>query len=111
MYKVLSLVDMVSKMISSVCVVAVGRVVNVLSVSVRVGIGVLDFEVCIVGEEKTIPCSLFLIMSILLITEGLIVCFESSALCDIEILLGDHGGEGTEVSALVPGIHSLASVC
>ncbi len=48
---------MVSVGLSNGCVVAIGGVVDVLSVSMRVWVGVVHIPVGIVGEQKTVPGS------------------------------------------------------
>ena len=90
-------------------VVVIGRVIHVVSVSERVWVAV-DCVVGVIGEEQTVPSAVLLVVSVGLVAVGLIVGLEHGPLGDIELLLGDHGGEGLKVGSGVPGIPQLVFV-
>lgn len=98
-----SLIDVMSQMICGSGIVSIGRVVNVLFVRLEIRIA-MDWVVCIVGEEKSVPGTVLLIFSIHLITVGLVMSFEGSLLGNVKLLLGDHSGEWSEVRAWVPWV-------
>lgn len=63
-------------------VVVLGRVVHIVLVRLTVGVD-LDVVVSIVGEEQTVPCSLFLGVCVLLVAEGLVLGFIGCSLCNV----------------------------
>ena len=68
----ISLVDMVSEGVASASIIVVSRVIDILSVSLLVGVAIHG-EVSIIGEEETVPCAVFLGLSVLFVTVGLIL--------------------------------------
>ncbi len=99
---------MVSEVVRGTRVVVVGGIVDVLAVSLIVGVlGGLEFGV--VREEQAVPCAVLLLLRVLLVAEGLVVSLQHRALSHIQALLRDHGGEGPEVRSRVPSILNLVA--
>ena len=98
-----------SESVTSNGIVIVRRVIDVLSMSLSVGVAV-DCVVGIVGEEKAVPGAVLLVLFVLLVAEGLVVGFKHSSLGNIKIFLGYHGWEGLFVWARVPGIFLLVLI-
>ena len=92
-----------SEGVSNLSIVVVGGVIHVLSMSLGVGVAV-DRVVRVVREEQTVPGAVLFVVGVLLITIGLVVSLEHGPLGDVEVLLGDHGGEGSQVGAREPGV-------
>ncbi len=97
---------MVSEVVGGPRVVVVRGVVDVLAVGLRVGV-VCSIELGIIGEEQTIPSLILLGLLVLFVAEGLVVSLKHRALSDIQALLGDHSGEGSDVRAGIPFISHL----
>ncbi len=85
------------------CVEAVSGVIYVLSVSELVGV-LSNGVVGIVGEEKTVPCAILLLISPLLVAVRLVVRLESCFVCDVKVVEGHHSGERTKLGSLVPRV-------
>jgi hypothetical protein len=96
----------VSEVVGGPRVVVVRGVVDVLAVGLRVGV-LRSIELGVVGEEKTVPSLILLGLLVLFVAEGLIVSLEHCALSDIQALLGDHSGEGSDIRARIPFISHL----
>ena len=98
-----SLIDMVSESVACAGIVVVPWVIDVFSVGVGVRVTSRG-EVRIVREEKTVPGAVLLVLSVLLVTEGLIVSLKHRFLGDIEFFFGDHSREGFKVRASEPWV-------
>ena len=94
---------MVSEGVSNSSIVVVRRVIHIFSVGLSMWVAI-NGVISIIGEEQTIPCAVFLVLSKLLISVSLIVSLEHSSLGDVKIFLGNHSREGLEVRASEPGV-------
>ena len=99
---------MVSEVIRGTRVVVVRGIVDVLAVSLIVGVlGGLEFGV--VREEQAVPGTVLLLFLELLVAEGLVVSLQHRALSHIQALLRDHGGEWSEVWSRIPCVLHLVA--
>lgn len=103
-----SLVDVVSEVIAGSRVVVIRGVVDVLAVSLVVGV-FCGLEFGVAREEEAVPCAVLLILGVLLVAEGLVVSLQHRALSHVQALLRDHRGEGAEVWSRVPSILHLVA--
>lgn len=97
---------MVSEMVGGPRVVVVRGVVDVLAVSLCVGV-LRSVELGVVREEQTIPCLILLGLLVLFVAVGLIVRLEHCALSHIQAFFGNHSGERFDVRAGIPFISHL----
>ena len=100
---------MVSEMVGVFRVVVISWVVHIFAVSLLIGV-FLDIKLGVVGEEQAVPCAVLLVLSVLLVSERLVVSFKHGALSMIEALTRDHSGEGSHIWARVPTINLLIAV-
>ena len=98
-----SLVDVVSECVPRPSIVIVSRIVDILSVGLVVGVAG-HRVVGVVREEQAVPCAMLLVLLVFLVAVVLIVSLEHGSLGDVQLILGDHGGEGLEVGAGEPGV-------
>ena len=98
---------MISEMIvANSCKVTILRIIHILSVSLVIWV-VFDIVICSIGEEKSVPGSMFLIIRVGLVTVTLVMSLEHGSLSYVHIFFGDHSWEGLKVGSGVPGIVHL----
>lgn len=79
-------------------VVVVSGVIDILAVRLFVRV-LFDVEFCVVGEEQAVPCAVFLVFRVLLVSERLVVRVHHGALSHIHRFPGNHCGEGSHIGA------------
>lgn len=109
-YAFSSVLIVVSEPISGGGVEAIAWVVHIFAIVL--GIWILHrLVVSTDGEQDSVPGSLLLLVSILLVPITLVVHLFRRLFRDVHALLRHHCGEGLQVGAVVPGIPDLVRAC
>lgn len=90
--------------------ISIVRVIDVIFMGAVIWVAVC-IELCGEWEENSVPCLIFSILSIFLISVSLIVSLENNSLAISQLFLWNHSGEWFQVWSWVPFIMNEMTSC